>query len=84
MIADGRSDAAVHQAKASLIEAEQNAARAEQELPRGLISQREHDAALAARKIGVRERAVRPVEPQATGEEHTCQAFSNVPRTSAP
>ena len=44
------ADAAVHQAKASLIEAEQNAARAEQELPRGLISQRDHDTAIAARE----------------------------------
>jgi HlyD family secretion protein len=51
------ADAAVHQAKASLIEAEQNAARAQQELPRGLIAQRDHDAALAAK-----ERALAAVE----------------------
>jgi HlyD family secretion protein len=44
------AQAAIHQARATLIEAEQNAARAAQQLPQGLISQRDVDAAHAARE----------------------------------
>jgi HlyD family secretion protein len=44
------AQAAIHQARATLLEAEQNAARAVQQLSQGLVSQRDHDAALATRE----------------------------------